>query len=79
MLFLTRKIGQSIRINDDIEIRVVEVSGKTVKLGLQFPKHIQVLREELYEKIQAENKAAASTALEVKEELAKLYSPENKK
>lgn len=54
MLYLTRKIGESIVINDDIEITVVEVRGKSVKLGLTFPSEVSVYRREVYERIQAE-------------------------
>ncbi len=70
MLFLTRKIGQSIMINDDIEISVIEVSGRTVRLGINFPKEIRVLRREIYEKIQEENRTAALTHQNI-DELAK--------
>lgn len=59
MLYLTRKIGESIVINDDIELTVVEVRGRSVKLGFTFPPTVSVLRREIYERIQAENKAAA--------------------
>lgn len=59
MLYLTRKIGESVVVNDTIEITVVEVRGRTIKLGFTFPPDVTVLRRELYEKIQAENRAAA--------------------
>jgi carbon storage regulator len=74
MLFLTRKIGQAVLINDDIEIRVIEISGKTVKLGIQYPKTVQVLREELYHRIQEENRAATDKVLETREELDTLHN-----
>ena len=54
MLYLTRKIGESIVINDDIEITVVEIRGKSAKLGLTFPSEVSVYRREVYERIQAE-------------------------
>ncbi|MGQ0677031.1 MAG: carbon storage regulator CsrA [Rhodospirillales bacterium] len=54
MLFLTRKVGESVIINGDIEITVVEVRGKSVKLGCTFPPTASVLRRELYERIKAE-------------------------
>ena len=60
MLYLTRKIGESIIINDNIELTVVEVRGKTVKLGFVFPKEATILRKELYDKIMEQNLAAAS-------------------
>ena len=59
MLYLTRKIGESVIINDDIEVTVVDVRGKTIKLGFTFPAEATVLRREIYERIQAENRAAA--------------------
>ncbi len=59
MLYLTRKVGDSVIINDNIEITVVEVRGRSIKLGFTFPPDVSVLRRELYEKIQAENRAAA--------------------
>ncbi len=54
MLFLTRKVGESVIINGEIEVTVVEVRGKSVKLGCTFPPHASVLRRELYERIKAE-------------------------
>lgn len=60
MLYLTRKVGESILINDDIEVTVVAVRGRSVKLGVTFPAGATVLRRELYEKIQRENEEAAN-------------------
>lgn len=62
MLYLSRKPGESIVINDNIEITVVEVRGKSIKLGVTFPPDVTVLRRELYEKIQEENRTAATSA-----------------
>jgi carbon storage regulator len=59
MLYLSRKIGESIVINNSIELTVIEVRGKTVKLGFMFPPEATVLRKEIYEKIMAENVAAS--------------------
>jgi len=56
MLYLTRKIGESIVINDDIELTVVEVRGKSIKLGLTFPSDVTVYRREVYDRIQAEKR-----------------------
>ncbi|MEZ5669589.1 MAG: carbon storage regulator CsrA [Alphaproteobacteria bacterium] len=61
LLYLTRKIGESIVINDDIEVTVVAIRGKSVKLGFTFPEGASVLRRELFERIQDE-KAQASAA-----------------
>ena len=62
MLYLTRKVGESVIINDNIEVTVVEVRGKTIKLGFTFPPDVNVLRRELYERIQEENRLAAAAA-----------------
>jgi len=60
LLYLTRKIGESIIINNNIELTVVEVRGKTVKLGFLFPKEATILRKELHQKIMEQNLAAAT-------------------
>ena len=65
MLYLTRKIGESVVINDNIEVTVVEVRGKSVKLGFVFPAEASVLRREIYDRIQAENRAAAESSAKI--------------
>lgn len=60
MLVLTRKLNESLMIGDDIEIKIVEISGKTVKLGVEAPKDIQIFRKEIYEEIKQENIEAAN-------------------
>lgn len=62
VLFLTRKVGESVVINDSIEVTVVELRGKSIKLGLTFPQGVSVLRRELYDKIQSENLEAAQAS-----------------
>ena len=59
MLYLSRKIGESIIINNTIELVVIDVRGKSVKLGFNFPPEASVLRKEIYDKILAENVSAA--------------------
>jgi carbon storage regulator len=61
MLVLTRKLGESIRIGDNISIKVVELDNRHVKIGIEAPRSIAVNREEIYERIQKENMAASST------------------
>jgi carbon storage regulator len=58
MLYITRRIGETVVINNDIEITVLEVIGKKVKLGCSFPKNSTVFRKELFDKISQENIAA---------------------
>lgn len=62
MLYLSRKIGESIIINNNIELTVVEVRGRTVKIGIIYPPDASVLRKELYDKIMAENVTAAKSS-----------------
>ena len=54
MLILTRRVGETIRINDDISVQVLSVSGQQVKLGVVAPETVAVHREEIYQRIQAE-------------------------
>ena len=60
MLLLTRKLGENIRIGDDVKITIVEVKGNHVKLGIDAPPSVKVHREEIYERIQQENRRAQS-------------------
>ena len=59
MLLLTRKLGENIRIGDDVKITIVEVKGNHVKLGIDAPPSVKVHREEIYERIQQEKQRAA--------------------
>lgn len=61
MLVLQRKTGQSIRIGEDIEVVVLEVSGDHVRLGIAAPRDIRVLRQELLTEIREENRRAAAS------------------
>ena len=54
MLILTRRVGETIRINDDISIQVLGVSGQQVKIGITAPTDVAVHREEIYLRIQEE-------------------------
>ena len=64
MLYLSRKIGESIIINNSIELTVVEVRGRAVKLGFVFPPEASVLRKEIHDKVSAENVAASTGGLD---------------
>ena len=55
MLVLTRKVGESIKVGEDIYIRVVQVKGKQVRIGVEAPRKTKVQREELKEKTQVES------------------------
>lgn len=75
MLYLTRRPGEAVIINNTIEVRVVELRGKAVKLGFSFPAGSSVLREELFLQIQAENEAAAKAAEELRQAVASGLEP----
>lgn len=61
MLVLTRKVGESIQVGDDIRLTVLSVQGQNVKMGILAPREIAVHREEIYAKIVEENRLAASS------------------
>jgi carbon storage regulator len=58
MLVLTRKLGENIRIGDSVKITVLEVRSGQVKLGIEAPPEVKVHREEIYARIQEENRRA---------------------
>lgn len=62
MLILTRRVGESIMIGDDIVLTVSEVRGDAVRIGIQAPRSVQVHREEVYRELQKANKQAVSTS-----------------
>ncbi|MCD6115743.1 carbon storage regulator CsrA [bacterium] len=59
MLVLTRRVGESIHIGDDIRVVIISVHGQSVKVGVVAPRNIAVHREEIYQKIVEENHRAA--------------------
>jgi len=59
MLVLTRKKGQKLIINDNIEVTILETRGDTVKIGINAPKHVSIFREEIYEEIKKANEQAS--------------------
>lgn len=59
MLVLTRKLGESIAIDDHIKIVVVQIKGKQVRLGIKAPKETKIHREEVYKAIQDQNVEAS--------------------
>ncbi|MBA2175565.1 carbon storage regulator CsrA [Halobacillus locisalis] len=60
MLILNRKADESIKIGDDIEIKVLSVEGSQVRIGIDAPSNLEIHRKEIYLAIQEENKVAAS-------------------
>lgn len=62
MLALARKVNESIIINDDIEVTILEIKGDQVKVGIKAPKSVPVYRKELYLQIQEANEEAVKAA-----------------
>lgn len=58
MLIITRKKGESLMIGDDIEIIISKIDDGSVKVGIKAPKNVEILRKELYEEVEKENKEA---------------------
>lgn len=72
MLVLTRKLGESIAIDDHIKIRVVQIKGKQVRLGIEAPKDTKIHREEVYLAIQEQNQKSASVSSDQTRNLSKI-------
>ncbi|HZO96373.1 MAG TPA: carbon storage regulator CsrA [Gaiellaceae bacterium] len=64
MLVITRKPGERIRVGDDITVTVLEVVGSTIRLGIDAPSEIPVYRDELWEAVKQENRAAADAGVD---------------
>lgn len=62
MLKLTRRPGERVVIGDDVFVTVLEVSGQTVRLGIDAPEGLSIYREEIWVSVKEENRAAASAA-----------------
>jgi len=58
MLIITRKKGESLMIGDDIEITISKIEDGSVKIGIKAPRDVTILRKELYEQVEKENKEA---------------------
>jgi carbon storage regulator len=80
MLVLTRRLGETIVIGDDIVIKIVDIHGKQIRVGIEAPTEVSVYRGEIYDRIMLENKAAAQAAsnLEAIAELKSLISKDEK-
>lgn len=75
MLVLTRKLGESIAIDDNIKITVVQIKGKQVRLGIQAPSDTKIHREEVYVAIQDQNKEAIAAPSDSARRVSKMLKP----
>jgi len=62
MLIITRRAGEKVMLGDDIVVEVMEVVGNTVRIGIQAPRSLPVYREEIWDAVRDENRAAAQAA-----------------
>ena len=74
MLILTRKIGETVTIGDEVKVQVVEVKGRQVRLGITAPAALAVHREEVFLRIQEQNRRSTDVALSDLEVLAGLLA-----
>ncbi len=71
MLVLSRKTNENIKIGDSIELRILEIKGDTVRIGIEAPKSVDILRGELVQSISETNAEAITVDLSVFEQLMK--------
>ncbi len=79
MLVLTRKAGEGIIIGDDITIKVIEMKGGGVRIGIDAPRTKKIYRQEVYDRIIEENKQATNWDMDVLDSLSTNLSIEKKK
>ncbi|OGP74708.1 MAG: carbon storage regulator [Deltaproteobacteria bacterium RBG_13_58_19] len=73
MLILTRKSGEGLFIGDEIRVTVLEIRGKQIRLGIEAPQHVVVLREEIYRRVQEQNLQAAGVKEADLKEIATIW------
>jgi carbon storage regulator len=76
LLILTRKTGEGLFIGDDIRVTILEIRGKQIRLGIEAPTAVVVLREEIYRRVQEENLQAAGARDVDVTEVAQLWRQE---
>jgi carbon storage regulator len=79
MLVLTRKLGEVIRVGDAVTVRVLEVKGNQVRLGVEAPAEVRIYREEVYRAIRKENEEAALQKAGVLDEVTTAWRSQREK
>jgi carbon storage regulator len=69
MLIITRRQGEKVMLGDDVTIEVIEVSGSSVRIGIDAPRSVPVYREEIWRAVRDENTAAAKAGTPLPEDL----------
>lgn len=77
MLILTRRINESLNIGDDVTITVLGIKGNHVRIGIGAPKHVSVHREEIYERIRCEQRAADTPSAALATETGGTATPDD--
>jgi len=77
VLIITRKVGEIISIGDSIEVKILDIKGRQVRIGIDAPNNVQIYRKEIYLKILEENKKAANILPEHLHEISLIW--DNKK
>ena len=71
MLVLSRKKGETIMINDNIEVKVLGIEGDQVKLGIVAPKSVKIYRQEVYAQIEQQNEEALNSSINILNKMKK--------
>ena len=74
MLVLSRRVGESIVIGDEVTVTVLEVRGDVVRVGVGAPRHVAVHREELWQELEEANRASASPSEDLIADLSRAFS-----
>ncbi len=79
MLVISRKAGESVKLSDNIEIHVISIEGGRVRIGVQAPKSVRIVRSELENTIEQTNKTSAMSGVDGKSLLAKAAKAQQEK
>lgn len=77
MLILTRKVGESLLLNDEIEIKVTEIQGDRVRIGIEAPRNYRIIRKELRQTVES-NREAAESSVSARKLLSLLSAAEHR-